>query len=248
MNVRITVCRAAGLAAVVTAISGLGLSAGASAATTPSAAAAVVAQPATAVPPPTGGPVTCAIQSNNGDFLTAVGGGGRTTDPVIRTNATQIGSWERFTLVPAGDGIHYGIRTVNGHFLTAVGGGGRITDVIHSDATWLRAWEEFIFVPARRQRAVRHRDDERPLPDLGRGRRPHLDAIHSDAVRGPVVGAVLADLRDLSAGAANGIAPVSPAGSPARSCRCVGTASWRQLRVSDSVRARPTRTRARCSR
>ena len=34
-------------------------------------------------------------------------------------------------------------QTVNGHYLTAVGGGGRITDVIHSDAPWLRGWEEF---------------------------------------------------------------------------------------------------------
>ena len=183
MNVRITVCRAAGLAAVVTAISGLGLSAGASAATTPSAAAAVKVQPATAVPPPTGGTVTCAIQSNNGDFLSAVGGGGRTADPVIRTDATQIRSWETFTLVPAGDGIHYGIRTINGNFLTAVGGGGRITDVIHSDATWLRAWEEFRFVPLTPTGPYGIETvNGHFLTSVGDGGRS-FDAIHSDATR-----------------------------------------------------------------
>ncbi len=42
--------------------------------------------------------------------------------------------------------IHYGFRTANGHYLTAVGGGGRISDVIHSDATQVQAWEEFILV------------------------------------------------------------------------------------------------------
>jgi hypothetical protein len=35
------------------------------------------------------------IETSNGDFLTAVGGGGRTTD-VIHSNATQIQAWEEF--------------------------------------------------------------------------------------------------------------------------------------------------------
>ena len=91
------------------------------------------------------GPITCTIQTSNGHYLTAVGGGGRTTD-VIHTDATKVGSWEKFTLIDSGDGaanIHYGLRTTNGHYLTAVGGGGRITDVIHSDATQLLGWEKF---------------------------------------------------------------------------------------------------------
>jgi hypothetical protein len=93
------------------------------------------------------GPITCAIQTVNGHYLTAVGGGGRTTD-VIHTDATAIGTWEKFTLEDQGYGspIHYGFRTANGHYLTAVGGGGRISDVIHSDATQVQAWEEFILV------------------------------------------------------------------------------------------------------
>ena len=91
------------------------------------------------------GPITCSIQTNNGHFLTAVGGGGRTSD-VIHTDATRVGSWEKFVLVDSGDGesnIHYGLKTANGHYLTAVSGGGRITDVIHSDATQIQAWEKF---------------------------------------------------------------------------------------------------------
>src|SRR2546423_15450220 len=87
----------------------------------------------------------CVIQTVNGNYLTAVGGGGRTTD-VIHTDATRIGSWEKFTLIDSGDGssnIHYGLLTTNGHYLTAVGGGGRITDVVHSDAAWRVGWEKF---------------------------------------------------------------------------------------------------------
>src|SRR5207247_3746372 len=43
------------------------------------------------------GPVPgCAFQTTNGHYLTAVGGGGRTTD-VIHTDAVSIRSWEKFT-------------------------------------------------------------------------------------------------------------------------------------------------------
>src|SRR6201992_3686512 len=87
----------------------------------------------------------CTLKTINGHYLTAVGGGGRTTD-VIHTDATQIGSWEKFTLVDSNSGtasIEYGIETENGHYLTAVDGGGLTTDVIHSDATQIQAWEKF---------------------------------------------------------------------------------------------------------
>jgi hypothetical protein len=83
----------------------------------------------------------CAFQTINGHFLTAVGGGGRSTD-VMHTDATKINAWEKFTLVGAGNGS-FGLKTVNGHFLTAVGGGGRSTDVMHSDAVHLQGWEKF---------------------------------------------------------------------------------------------------------
>ena len=37
------------------------------------------------------------IQTVNGHYLTAVGGGGRTTD-TIHSDATRVGSWEKFTV------------------------------------------------------------------------------------------------------------------------------------------------------
>src|SRR4051812_33461800 len=68
-------------------------------------------------------PTTCSIQTYNGRYLTAVGGGGRTSD-VIHSDATQVRAWEKFTLIDPGEGspIPYGIKTSNGHFLSAVGG------------------------------------------------------------------------------------------------------------------------------
>jgi hypothetical protein len=90
---------------------------------------------------PRNGPITCSIQTINGHFLTAVGGGGRTTD-VIHTDATRALAWEKFVLEDLGEGDgSYGFRTKTGNYLTAVSGGGRITDVIHSNATQINAWE-----------------------------------------------------------------------------------------------------------
>ena len=94
-------------------------------------------------------PNTCSIQTSGGFYVTAVSGGGRITD-VMHTNATRVGSWEKFTLVYTGDGLHYGLRTVFGYYLTAVNSGGLTTattpDVLHSDATNLLNWEKFSFV------------------------------------------------------------------------------------------------------
>ena len=81
------------------------------------------------------------IQTKTGNYLTAVGGGGRTTD-VMHSDATQLQSWEKLTLISLGGGT-YAIQTIDGHYLTAVGGGGRITDTIHSDATRIGSWEKF---------------------------------------------------------------------------------------------------------
>src|SRR5206468_10794733 len=88
------------------------------------------------------GPVPgCAFQTTNGHYLTAVGGGGRTTD-VIHTDAVNLLGWEMFTLNSLGGGV-YDIQTLDGHYVTAVGGGGRTTDTIHTDATRAGAWEKF---------------------------------------------------------------------------------------------------------
>jgi len=160
----------AGVAAAALAIGGLGL------AGTASAKRAIAAS---------NGPVTgCTFKTYNGHYLTAVGGGGRTTD-VLHTDATRVGSWERFTLIDSGDGtpiIRYGVQTRNGNFLTAVGGGGRITDVMHSDATWLRDWEKLTLISLGGGTYVIQTIDGHYLTAVGGGGRT-TDVIHSDATR-----------------------------------------------------------------
>jgi len=134
VNIRHALGRVAAIAAAATGLAALGLTGVASAGTGHAAAPAAF----TAV---------CTIQSFDGHYLSAIGGGGRTTD-VIETNRTVASTWETFTLVPTFDNAnHSGIRTASGNFLTAVGGGGRTTDVIHSNATQLQAWEAFVFIP-----------------------------------------------------------------------------------------------------
>ena len=147
----------------------------------PGMASASAAQPASRA---VNAPITCAFQTTNGHYVTAVGAGGRITD-VIHTDATRVGSWERFTLVDSGDGssnIHYGLRTSNGYYLTAVGGGGRITDVIHSDATHLLAWEKFSLVSLGFGVYAIQTIDGHYLTAVGGGGRT-TDTIHSDATR-----------------------------------------------------------------
>lgn len=127
-------------------------------------------------------PTTCTIQTvNTNNYLTAVGGGGRTTD-VIHSDATVARSWERFTLVDAGDGVHVGIKTATGNFLTAVGGGGRTTDVIHSDATVLQAWEKFELVRQGGDGYTIQTIDGHFLTAVGGGNRT-TDVVHSDATQ-----------------------------------------------------------------
>ena len=152
---------ATGLAASAVAIGGLGLAGRASA---------------------QNGPVHgCTIKTINGHYLTAVGGGGRTTD-VLHTDATIARGWEKFTLVDSGDGspFHYGLQTINGHYLTAVGGGGRNTDVVHSDATQLQAWEKFTLVGQGPSLVAIQTTNGHYLTAVGGGGRI-TDAIHSDA-------------------------------------------------------------------
>lgn len=168
MSIKSWVGRTAGIAGAVVGIVALSAPGAASASVTPRA--------------PTVGPITCAIQTVDGHYLTAVGGGGRTTD-VIHTDATRIGSWEKFTLIDSGDGspnIHYGLRTTYGYYLTAVGGGGRTTDVIHSDAPWLRDWEKFSFVSLGYGWYAIQTIDGHYLTAVGGGGRT-TDTIHSDA-------------------------------------------------------------------
>jgi len=174
MNIRKQFGRAAGIAAavMVAGVAGVSMSGSASAATAGN---------------PINGPVHgCVFQTVNGHYLTAVGGGGRTTD-VIHTDATAIGSWEKFTLVDSGSGtatIQYGIETSNGHYLTAVDGGGLTTDVIHSDATQIQAWEKFTLYSVRPGVYDIQTINGHYLTAVGGGGRPHRAAADHRAGRG----------------------------------------------------------------
>ncbi|NUS09442.1 MAG: PASTA domain-containing protein [Nonomuraea sp.] len=161
MNLRRVSGMAAGLALAAAGVAGL-------------------SQPAWALPFAT--PATCTFQTfNTGNYLTAVGGGGRTTD-VIHSDATVARSWERFTLVDAGDGVHFGIKTLTGNYLTAVNGGGLRSDVVHSNATILQAWEKFALVPQGGDGYAVQTVDGHFLTAVGGGNRT-TDVIHSDATR-----------------------------------------------------------------
>jgi len=127
---------------------------------------------------------TCFIQTYNGRFLTAVGGGGR-IDDVLHSDATQGRAWEKFTLVDSDSGtpnITYGIKTVKGYYLTAVDGGGRIQNVMHSDANRLRDWEKFQLISLGGGYYAIQTYNGRYLTAVGGGGRI-TDVMHSDASR-----------------------------------------------------------------
>ena len=73
---------------------------------------------------PHGGRVSILTRSHN--FITVQNGGGVGTGSVFQTNRTEIGPWEKFTLVPIDPDAHtFALQTANGCFVTAEGGGGR---------------------------------------------------------------------------------------------------------------------------
>ena len=92
MKIKHALGRVTAIAAAAAGLAAVGLT-GAASASTSSAAA-----PAADIPF-----AVCTIQSVDGHYLSAIGGGGRTTD-VIRSNATQVSTWETFTMVISGDG------------------------------------------------------------------------------------------------------------------------------------------------
>jgi hypothetical protein len=85
-----------------------------------------------------------AFQTANGNFITAVNGGGRTTD-VLHTDAANVAAWEEFRIAHTGSqGVFsVSIQTSSNNFLTAVGLGGKTANAIHSDATAVGTWETF---------------------------------------------------------------------------------------------------------
>ena len=89
------------------------------------------------------------IQTNYGRYLTAVDGGGRTSD-TIHADAKQVNAWEQFQLIELLDWPQwFAIKTIHGNYLTALGGGGKgyqFGDVFHTDATQINGWERFRLV------------------------------------------------------------------------------------------------------
>jgi hypothetical protein len=93
-----------------------------------------------------------AVQSMNltGQYWTAAGGGGQTGPYAIGYVQWKVGDTERFKLLRQPDGT-YAFQTAHGNFITAVGGGNQTNpastdpphDVLHTDATQIKAWEKF---------------------------------------------------------------------------------------------------------
>jgi hypothetical protein len=91
-----------------------------------------------------------AIKTINGNYLTAVNGGGvggpNSASCPVHTDATASGSWERLYLSYNHKTGQATIQTADGHYLTAVnggGGGGPNTTPVHSDAIAIGPWEKF---------------------------------------------------------------------------------------------------------
>jgi len=118
------------------------------------------------------------------NYLTAVGGGGRTTD-VIHTDAIYPRAWEEFRFwVDTATGQYYAFQTETGNFITAVDAGGRITDTIHSDARVISTWEMFQLLP---QSALPNFAIQTLrgffLTAVGGGGHNSGDTIHTDALQ-----------------------------------------------------------------
>jgi len=97
-----------------------------------------------------GSPSGFVLQTTDGNFITAVRGGGiggPNANPYqLHTDATVADSWETFTIVPIG-GTQCAIQTLTGNFVTVVDGGGDDDAAnelpIHTNATTASDWEYF---------------------------------------------------------------------------------------------------------
>jgi len=130
-----------------------------------------------------------ALRTQKGFYVTAINGGGRTTDPVVVTAATAAGPWEKFriqvmTPPPPSD---KSFQTPSGNYLTAVDGGGRTSDVLHTDATQVKAWEQFRVYDLSEGGVaptyfVLQTSSGKYLTAVGEGGK-YEDAIHTDATQ-----------------------------------------------------------------
>ena len=79
-------------------------------------------------------PTYYGLQTIKGNYLTAMGAGGKYQD-ALHTDATQIKGWEQFRIVKCGDpgsAYEYGILAANGSFIAALNGGGASNHVVLS--------------------------------------------------------------------------------------------------------------------
>lgn len=79
-------------------------------------------------------PTYYGLQTIKGNYLTAMGAGGKYQD-ALHSNATEIKGWEQFRIVKCGDlgsAYEYGIMAANGDFLGASNGGGSSNYVVLS--------------------------------------------------------------------------------------------------------------------
>jgi hypothetical protein len=145
----------------------------------------------TIVLPPTWNtlPGEFALRTLKGYYVTAINGGGRISDPVIVTAAMSAGPWEKFrigVLIPSPP-HDKSFQTSGGNYLTAVDGGGRTSDVLHTDATQVKAWEQFrVFDLSAGGVAPTYFAIQaiggKYLTAIGEGGK-YEDAIHTDATR-----------------------------------------------------------------
>jgi len=155
----------------------------------------ILQQPAAPAVPPSlpcaggGGilPGQYAIGTWRGTYLTAVNGGGRNTEPVVRTDAQVAGQAEKYKLfvLPSNDPHgQYFIQTATTNCMTAVGGGGRIDNVLNTDRTVAQAWEffRFYFDQGTGYHAIQTVSTNY-LTALGGGGHADSPAVHTDAVK-----------------------------------------------------------------
>jgi hypothetical protein len=118
-----------------------------------------------------------------GRYLTAVGGGGKSTD-VIHTDAIQPRAWETFKFwVDSATRQYYAFQTVNGHFIVANNAGGLTTNTILSTASAIGGWEMFKLLPqgSFASHAIQTLGGYL-LTAVGGGGHNSGDTIHTDAV------------------------------------------------------------------
>ena len=109
---------------------------------------------AIALDPSTAAAQVAAIQTSNGDYLTAVNGGdegGLNCGPeqlALHTDATSVGPWELFDVTWLGSNKFALMTSDHEHYVTAVNGGGMgsiyDTQPIHTNATKVGPDEEFV--------------------------------------------------------------------------------------------------------